>query len=1203
MAVKKRILFGVAAVAAVLAVTALVVPSLIDWSSLKEELSLKAKTATGRTLAINGKLKFAILPSPALVIEDVVLANAEGAFTPDMVRLKSLEVRIALGPLLGGHVQVETVRLVEPVIALEKLADGHANWEFTRPENIPEKAPAPPSASPGGKSGEDGASFLSSVRLDSFTIERGAVIYRDAVSGSQERIDIPSAGIAAVSLTGPFQGSGRLVARGLELAFDAAVGEMIHGRTVPLSLTFKSPSGDARIQVGGALTSLADEPKFKGSIKGGGKDLAAAIAAATGNESLPGFLSQEFALETAVVASAAEAEVKDLAVSLGDVRMTGGVSVALGEATAVTTRLAIARIDLDKWLALPSRSASSEPPVSGAKGKTSIAVAPPLKGSEKPAAGGGFSLPPSLTASSTLEIDSITWRGGAISQVRAAADLANGEITLSQLAAQLPGASEVAVFGFVTAARGQPRFEGEIEAKAADFRKILSWLGTDVPGLAADRLRKLALTGVIAADPEAIQLGNLDLRFDGSRLTGGVTLALRDRPAFGADLALDRISLDAYLPREGLPKEGRSAQAAAPQSVKPAKGGARPGEKGVAPAASDPFAGLGVLSGFDANLKAQVKSLTVHGITVGDASFDGTLYNGSLEVRRAAAGMAGGASAAVSGKLGGFTGQPKVENLRVVARAADLGPVLKQFQVTPPPAVAGLGEVVADLHLNGPLADPTITLGIKAAGGNAGFSGHAGLLPAPALTGTLTANHSDLRRLLRGVGGGYSPTGPLGGLEFSASLKADPGAVNLADLAARIGTTAIDGTAAVRLDGPRPRLAANLRMGEFTVDPFLPAERAAALEVIPASRLVPARPLEGHPLVQAIAARNGGADDARWSREPLDLSALRDFDADVKARAQAVIYQKYRIDQADLALALEGGVLDVSKLNGSVFGGGLDSQASVDAKGKPAVKTAVRLKGVDLGRALRTVAEKDLAGGTMDLTLDLASGGGSVAEMVSGLGGNGALSLTRIDTRAGAAGSALAPVLDLVGAINQLGGVLGGGKKGEGMADVSATFRIERGIARSEDFKMLSNLGEGRARGSVDLPRWLVDVDGEVRLSQNLLTQVLAAKTNVPQSLPFHLKGPLDKPNVTLETANLAGGGIAIPGLEKLTKKKGVGRILEQILPGQQPAQGASQDQPQGQPDPGQQSQPQAQPQAQPQVQPKNKAGNLLKDFLKGMGR
>ena len=45
-------------------------------------------------------------------------------------QLKSLEVNIALIPLLGQNIQITSVRLVEPVINIEILEDGTNNLAF-----------------------------------------------------------------------------------------------------------------------------------------------------------------------------------------------------------------------------------------------------------------------------------------------------------------------------------------------------------------------------------------------------------------------------------------------------------------------------------------------------------------------------------------------------------------------------------------------------------------------------------------------------------------------------------------------------------------------------------------------------------------------------------------------------------------------------------------------------------------------------------------------------------------------------------------------------------------------------------------------------------------------------------------------------------------------------------------------------------------
>ncbi len=140
----KKVFIGVVGVILILLATALIVPSFIDWNDYKDEIAAQAGAFTGRELVIDGDMGLTLLPAPALVATDVRLANIEGAETEDMVDLRELEVRVALVPLLQGRVQVEKVRLLDPVVELETLADGRNNWEFSPPpERDPTAAPGP----------------------------------------------------------------------------------------------------------------------------------------------------------------------------------------------------------------------------------------------------------------------------------------------------------------------------------------------------------------------------------------------------------------------------------------------------------------------------------------------------------------------------------------------------------------------------------------------------------------------------------------------------------------------------------------------------------------------------------------------------------------------------------------------------------------------------------------------------------------------------------------------------------------------------------------------------------------------------------------------------------------------------------------------------------------------------------------------------
>src|SRR4051794_23893215 len=98
-------------------------PRFVDWNQFKPEVAELAERATGRTLTIDGDIAFSLLPTPTLSVSGVRLGNPTGASAgtgePELVRLKALDARIALGPLLGGRVVVESIALVEPSIVID----------------------------------------------------------------------------------------------------------------------------------------------------------------------------------------------------------------------------------------------------------------------------------------------------------------------------------------------------------------------------------------------------------------------------------------------------------------------------------------------------------------------------------------------------------------------------------------------------------------------------------------------------------------------------------------------------------------------------------------------------------------------------------------------------------------------------------------------------------------------------------------------------------------------------------------------------------------------------------------------------------------------------------------------------------------------------------------------------------------------------
>ena len=1194
----------------VLAVIAavLIVPGIIDWNErtpeivrlVKDKIVKLVKDNTGRHLELRGDISVSVLPMPTLRVDDVRIANVEGAASADMVALKSLDVRVALLPLLGGNIRVESVRLEEPVIDIQVFADGRTNLVFSPPEAA---APAPGNTGSRPAGPPPGPAAPPSVVVDDFVIEKGTVIFRDESSGRTERIRNINGRLNAASLTGPLETTGSLIAHGIPLSYKISLGAIIQGRTVPFSADVRILPGDVRTRMSGTLAGLPTEPRFKGRITVDGANLTGFLAALGGRARLPEILSRRFALKADVAAAADAVSVSELDLSLDRIRGSGAIDITLGESIDADAKLTVNRLDVDSLLKPATPAAAEGNSAAQAQGaaKASREIAPPRTPAPGTDAGAPRAIPENINASVNLTVGTIVYRGGVVRKAKFDAALSAGEITVNQVSAQLPGGSDFAMFGFAALEDGVPAFDGNVDMSTNDLRTVLTWLGVAPPAAAADRLRKLAFAGKVGATPKEIRLREIDLQVDNTRVTGAATLALRQKLAVGANLVVDKINVDPYLGSPGSaakpPKAGAGNAAA----------GAAEAQSAARPAASppaNPLAPLAALSSIDANIKARIGALTVQRVPIRDLRLDATIFDGVLTVRdfriADAAGVTANAKGAVTGlEAGQSNPNPKLQDLTLDVRSRNLSRILKLTGTRLPIPPSRLGPVSLSGTLNGAPADLDVDMTVKAARGAAKLSGRvAALGDVPAVDAAVRIVHSDLRRFLRLAGLSYAPSGRLGKIELSAEVAGNPTDISVSGLKGVAADIPVSGVLSVKLSGLRPAVAMNLRTGAIIIDRFLPAPRRTSLSPTDVRPIRPAAfrvPENFDPRQLLVRIATGGG---RFSTDAIDLSALGLADADITLKSESLTFGKYTLSGVDLAASLKNGVLNADRLTGRIFGGALTAGGRIAGTGRSGRYAAqLNLRNLGLPAAMRALESSALKAGRLTFAADLTSAGGSVADIVAGLAGQGRFELKGIDPAGAGQGSMLAPVIGILQPLNALGG-----RRGGGLADVTSTFQVGRGVASFNDLKLSSGVGSGSARGSIDLPNWQVRTTGEVRLDRNLLVALLAQQTRLPPVVPFEITGRLDSPNVKLETGGTGTGGIAIPGLDKLRKKNpGVGAVVDQLLPGiLGGTQQTREPQPSTEPTPREPS-PQQPTRQQQNRQPR--VDDVLKGILRGLGR
>lgn len=1193
----KKVLWSLGVVVVVLIGAVLIAPSFIDWNQYKGEIAQQAEKYTGRQLTIGGDIRATILPAPALIAENVELGNIKGAATPNMVSLDRLEVRVALVPLLTGEVRVQTVRLVKPVIELERTKDGRTNWSFEPPAAA--NGGGTGAGSGGGGDGTGGAVSGGggpSFAVQNFRIVDGVVTYRDAEAGTTQKVDKINADFAAASLRGPFESKGTLDYQGQRLGFEVNVGDVIQGRTVPIGMRLDLGQGAAVANVSGTLLGLEDKtPRFKADIKVDGKDAAkmAHTLAGAAADGLPPFLAQPFSIETSITANADEVSAGNLVLGLGNLKTRGNARIKLGKVPDARIELAAESLDVDKLLAMrkPDVVPGSEP-ADGSGTPAASGQAAPAKKPTEAASSGGPSLPTNISGSVSLRVDALKYHGEIVRNAVLNAELAQGEVTLSQLSAQLPGATDVAAFGFFSEKSGAPKFDGNVEATASDLRAVLRWAGIRLDAVPADRLRQLKLKAEVHTTKAQTTIDKLQLQFDNSTVTGGAVIAHRARPSFGLGLTVDRIDLDAYL------KKATAAAAAGKAATVPAAGSAAGGGTSQATPASaeaNPFAALKLLASFDANLRLHVKRFVYGGHDGADLFGEAVLHGDSLDVKRLSIGRYAGISGELSGTLADLAGVPSASKLKIDVGGKNVGGLFDAIGMPPPLPAGTLGPTRLRAGIDGNLLKPTIDATLETLGGRFGVSGTVNVLPVDRRFDlTVSARHNDPASLFAAVSRrAYRPAGPLGPLDLTAAVVGNQNKLTIDSVQGKVGKLDLKGTGSVDLTGARPHVVADLTAGELVVDPFLPAERRASLG---GGRLIPAvaRPRgQGAGHVIRIATR----DASRWSDEPIDLGVLGTVDADVKLIADAIRFQRYDLRKADIAGKLAAGSLSIDKLTGRIFDGDLTADAKLTAGNGNPMSGNVSLQNAQIEPALRAVRGINGAKGQMSASGTFKLSAASMRKLVGSLAGSGKLNMHDVDVEKGVTGSTLTGLFGMITAMNQLGGVIGGSgvRKGAGLADVSATFTAQNGVITTKDAAVDSNFGKATAAGDVDLPAWKLDFKGQIAMAPNVIAQAFG-KSLQKEPVPFAITGSLDAPDYKLDTSKLALGAVPIPGADKLLQKvpEGARGIVEGILGGgkqQQPAP-ETKDSTQG-------SEPPPQQEPAPQQPRKITPKELLRDLFK----
>jgi len=375
---------GLALIAAILA--AFVAPFFIDWNEWRPQLEAQASALAGTRVTISGNIDLTLLPTPAFVLRNVSLGDAEKGTG---MRASEMRGSLSLPALLSGKVEASEFVVSRPAIRIVIEKDGKLLL---------------PSATGGQE-----------ISVSGFVLEAGSLTIEDRRTSSTFLADDFSARGELVSREGPFRVDGGFRLNGMRWILRASSGRFTAEHSARVRLALERPGDGISFEADGLLALADAAPRFDGKV-----------IAAQRSGVLPWRVSSD------VSGVVSELRFNNLELALGQselpITLSGEAKLDPRADGSLEATLASKRIDLD----LGDQKAAS----SGA-----AHVLPLLSEARRLLA----SLP--LASRIAIAADGLLAGGQLSRDVRVNLRAQNGAVALERLEARLPGRAAVTLTG------------------------------------------------------------------------------------------------------------------------------------------------------------------------------------------------------------------------------------------------------------------------------------------------------------------------------------------------------------------------------------------------------------------------------------------------------------------------------------------------------------------------------------------------------------------------------------------------------------------------------------------------------------------------------------------------------------------------------------------------------------------------------------
>lgn len=1029
---------------AVLFVLALVAPWLITLNQYKSLIQQKAMAATGREVLVNGDVRLGILPSPYARLTDVVVTNPEGALSQEFASVKSIDVGIALFPLLSGKTQITHITVTEPAITFETLADGSNNWQFN-----PQEKPAEISAKPETES-------VSNLSIDDLTIEKAYIRVVDTPNKSQQTIGPIDGKFNIVSMNGPIDGKGSIIVMdNLPIKFETKIDAFTNeaNASIPFALALnilnKAATADfnGTIQKGEAISakvesaiSIPDLERILSAVSKEGK-----------SPSLPTYLQGKAGLNGLIEYGNNQVKIENMAIRSGGMEISASLLAVLNDKKSITLDLGNVVLPPEAVAQAQAKSTSATPTETLAKTlENAFASATGFLDTELPKSPMDF-----IVTASQLPLPGQP----ILRDVRLAASSTPNGVTIQNIEAKLPGNTFIQLQADLPA-----RKDGKIDHAVVNTKFSTQNLQAAMGKEGKNSPSPVNLQTTATLTRENLHLTPFQISQNNQSVQGDILYNPKATEALVVSLKGSALDLDSFFG-----KTEQSAPATEDKSV------------AVVKASSDPLA---MLKGLKARINANLGSVTYQGKTAKDIAIQTNVSDVGLVLQQARIGDLGGMVITAQGKVDQLS---PLKNADFTAHASS--PNLSQTLKALGNAEAqNLGASQFDAQLNGDANNLKIGLNGTIDQGKIAINGIANNLnKAPGFNGVIDITHPETATIMRNFGG-LKPTVNLGAFALKTNLTYGADTLKADDLSVNLGSAGkLTGHVNVVPEKGGRKIDADLKADKLALAALMGDDTATTSTTVDTSK--------------------PKASSEEWSKEPINLSSLRGLNGNANIEVGELLYKKFIIKNFKTNVGFANNLINLTALKGNLFDAGnfnISGQLAPGAENQVhRGEFAINVDKTDAPKLFVALGSKPFNKGTLDLNQKLNFNGASPYAIINSLNGDGQLKITDgvvngIDL------DGLAAKLDRPNSLSDFAAIIDQARAGgeTAIGDVTIPVAIRNGIVQVQNTTIKTQKTAMAMGGTVTLPTRLVDLTGQITFTEQRNLPALALLVKGPMSDP-----------------------------------------------------------------------------------------------------